>query len=92
MPVTLVFRCEFCAERPDPETQRSLEQQVLDMRHGEYVDAEPGRWLTYYEGVVAAIRSGGATPPPVTAAEAIGVLEILEAARESARRGAVVAL
>jgi predicted dehydrogenase len=58
----------------------------------ERLTMEPGRWLTYYEGVVAAIRSGGATPPPVTAAEAIGVLEILEAARESARRGVVVAL
>jgi predicted dehydrogenase len=53
---------------------------------------EPGRWLSYYEGIVAALRSGGATPPPVTAAEAVGVLELLEAARESAARGTVVAV
>ncbi|HWI72524.1 MAG TPA: Gfo/Idh/MocA family oxidoreductase [Baekduia sp.] len=53
---------------------------------------EPGRWLTFYEGVVEAIRSGGATPPPVTADEAVGVLELLEAARESAARGTVVAV
>jgi scyllo-inositol 2-dehydrogenase (NADP+) len=55
---------------------------------------EPGRWLSYYEGVVAAIRTGDATTatPPVTVGAAIGVLEILEAARESARRGEVVAL
>jgi scyllo-inositol 2-dehydrogenase (NADP+) len=58
----------------------------------ERLTMQPGRWLTYYEGVVAAIRSDGATPPPVTAAEAVGVLEVLEAARESARAGAVVTL
>ena len=42
MPVTVVFRCEICGSRPDPETQASLERQMLDLRHGEYVDAEPG--------------------------------------------------
>jgi scyllo-inositol 2-dehydrogenase (NADP+) len=59
---------------------------------GERLTMEPGRWLTYYEGVVAAIRSGGTVPPPVTAPEAAGVLAVLEAARESAERGAAVAL
>jgi scyllo-inositol 2-dehydrogenase (NADP+) len=53
---------------------------------------EPGRWPAFYEGVVAAIRGAGAVAPPVTAAEAVGVLEILEAARESAARGVVVEL
>lgn len=48
MPVGVVFRCQFCEARPDGETQRSLEQQMLDLRHGEYVDADPGRWLTWH--------------------------------------------
>ena len=48
MAVVVVFRCEICGERPDPETQRALEHQLLDLRHGEYVDAEPGRWLTWH--------------------------------------------
>ena len=46
MPVSVVFRCEICGARPDPGTQVALERQLLDLRHGEYVDADPGRWLT----------------------------------------------
>ena len=41
MPVSVVFKCEICDARPDPETQLSLERQLLDLRHGEYVDAAP---------------------------------------------------
>jgi hypothetical protein len=48
MPVLVVFRCEVCACRPGPETQASLERQLLDLRHGEYVDAEPERWLVWH--------------------------------------------
>jgi hypothetical protein len=48
MPVRPIFRCEICRCQPDPETQRDLEHQMLDLRHGEYVDAEPGRWLTWH--------------------------------------------
>jgi scyllo-inositol 2-dehydrogenase (NADP+) len=59
---------------------------------GERLTMEPGRWAAFYEGVVAAIRNGGVVAPPVTATEAVGVLEVLEAARESATRGVVVAL
>jgi scyllo-inositol 2-dehydrogenase (NADP+) len=59
---------------------------------GERLTMEPGRWAAFYEGVVAAIRSGGTVAPPVTATEAVGVLEVLEAARESSVRGAVIAL
>lgn len=59
---------------------------------GERLTMEPGRWVAFYEGVVAAIRSGGTVAPPVTAVEAVGVLELLEAARDSAARGTVVAL
>jgi predicted dehydrogenase len=59
---------------------------------GERLTMEPGRWAAFYEGVVAAIRSGGTSPPPVTATEAVGVLELLEAARDSSARGQVVAV
>ncbi|QEC49950.1 oxidoreductase [Baekduia soli] len=49
-----------------------------------------GDWGAYYRGVVAAIRDGAA--PPVTAQEAVGVLGLLDAARESAAGGGVVAV
>ncbi|MEP6953034.1 MAG: hypothetical protein ABI950_03095 [Solirubrobacteraceae bacterium] len=48
MPVKVVFSCEFCAARPDAETQTNLEHQLLDLRHGEYLDADPGNWLTWH--------------------------------------------
>jgi hypothetical protein len=48
MPVAVVFRCEICGRRPGPETQAALEHQLLDLRHGEYVDAEPERWLSWH--------------------------------------------
>jgi hypothetical protein len=48
MPVRPVFRCEFCGARPDHETQRELQRQMLDLRFGEYVDAGPGNWLTWH--------------------------------------------
>lgn len=47
-PVKVVFRCEICEAGPDPETQVALERQLLDLRHGEYVDADPGGWLTWH--------------------------------------------
>jgi hypothetical protein len=48
MSVSVLFTCELCGCSPDPETQRSLEAQLLDLRHGEYVDARPGGWLTWH--------------------------------------------
>jgi hypothetical protein len=48
MPIAVVFRCEICGRRPGPETQLALERQLLDLRHGEYVDAEPERWLSWH--------------------------------------------
>ena len=57
MPVAVVFRCEFCGCRPGPETQANLEHQLLDLRHGEYVDAEPDRWLVWHgRGIYGANR------------------------------------
>ena len=48
MPVRPIFTCELCGGRPDAETQASLQRQMLDLRFGEYVDAEPGDWLTWH--------------------------------------------
>jgi scyllo-inositol 2-dehydrogenase (NADP+) len=51
---------------------------------------EPGNYPAFYVGLVAALRSGG--PPPVDVRDAIEGLEVLEAVRESSRRGEVVVL
>jgi hypothetical protein len=51
MPVRVIFRCEVCGSHPDEETQHALERQLLDLRHGEYVDAgfgPPAPWLTWH--------------------------------------------
>jgi hypothetical protein len=48
MAVRVIFRCEICERLPDRETQVALEHQLLDLRHGEYVDADPGNWLTWH--------------------------------------------
>jgi hypothetical protein len=40
--------CEYCGARPDEETFAALRRQLLDLRFGEYVDADPGRWLTWH--------------------------------------------
>ena len=55
----------------------------------EPVETERGDYGAFYAGVVAALRDGGR--PPVPAREAVMVLEIIEAARESAGSGSVVA-
>lgn len=51
----------------------------------EPVPSEQGRYHDYYEGFARAVRDG--TPPPVTPAEAIAVLQVLDAARQSATEG-----
>jgi scyllo-inositol 2-dehydrogenase (NADP+) len=54
------------------------------------LETEPGRYLAFYEGMVAAIQ--GDAPPPVTLSDAIVGLEVIEAARASAERDAVIEL
>jgi predicted dehydrogenase len=56
----------------------------------EPIATEPGRYVEFYERMERAIRDG--TPPPVPLEEAIAGLEVIEAARESAARAAVVEL
>ncbi len=50
----------------------------------------PGDYPAYYAAVAKALREGG--PNPVEAREAAAALDVLEAARESARDGRVVTL
>jgi predicted dehydrogenase len=54
------------------------------------VKSQPGAYLRFYEGVAAALRTG--SPAPVDPWDAVEVLEVLEAARESSRMGTVVRL
>ena len=56
----------------------------------EIVESEPGAYQRYYAGVAEALRSGG--PAPVDVWDAIAVLEVIEAARDSSRTGKVVEL
>ncbi|MFE7773104.1 Gfo/Idh/MocA family oxidoreductase [Streptomyces sp. NPDC057445] len=57
---------------------------------GTPVKTLPGDYPAYYAAVAAALREG--TPPPVTAHEAADALDVLEAARRSAREGVTVEL
>lgn len=56
----------------------------------EPVRRAPGGSADYYAGVRDALLTG--SPPPVTAEEAVAVVEVLDAARRSARDGVVVTL
>lgn len=57
---------------------------------GSPVPTLPGDYPAYYAGVAKALRDGGL--PPVTAAEAAATLDVIEAARTSARDGVTVEL
>ncbi|MDX3849159.1 Gfo/Idh/MocA family oxidoreductase [Streptomyces sp. AK02-01A] len=57
---------------------------------GSPVETEPGDYPAYYAGIATALREG--TAPPVTAHEAAAALDVLEAARLSAREGRTVTL
>jgi predicted dehydrogenase len=81
-------------ERPDaPGFGREPRERWGMLGAGDSVEpleTEPGRYLAFYEGMVAAIRDGAR--PPVPLFDAIAGLEVIEAARESAERRAVVEL
>ena len=40
------------------------------------METEPGDWPAFYRGVATALREG--SPPPVTAAAGVAVLEVIE--------------
>lgn len=54
------------------------------------VPTDPGNYARFYDRLVAALRDG--SPPPVDPAEAVAALEVLDAARRSARESRVVRL
>ena len=54
------------------------------------VRSEPGNYPRFYALVAQAIATG--TPPPVTTAEGIAMMDVLQAARVSARQGRIVEL
>ncbi|MCD9032606.1 oxidoreductase [Luteimonas sp. Y-2-2-4F] len=54
------------------------------------VASVPGDYRAYYAGIREALRSDA--PPPVTVAEALSTMRVLDAARDSASRGVRVAL
>jgi predicted dehydrogenase len=56
----------------------------------EPVPSAQGRWRDFYTGLERCLREGAA--PPVAADDALRDLEVLDAARESGRRGVVVNL
>lgn len=57
---------------------------------GEPVPSAAGRWSEFYDAINRCLRDGA--PPPVAAEDAVRGLEVLDAARESARRGVVIDL
>jgi predicted dehydrogenase len=54
----------------------------------EPVPSVDGRWGEFYEAMYRCLRDGG--EPPVAAEDAVRDMEVLDAARESAMRGAVI--
>ena len=63
-------------------------------REGELVTAKlatlPGNYLSYYQGMAAAIAHGA--PAPVSAAEALNVIKVIDLAMRSSREQRVIAL
>ena len=77
----------------DADWGREPKEQWGSLSTGEgirAVETEPGAYQEYYGGVAEALRSGAR--PPVDVQDSIDVLEVLEAARESARTGEIVEL
>ncbi len=73
-----------------PEAWGRLVTEIAGMQVDGRVETAPGSYETYYALVRDAIRSGGA--PPVSLAEAVAALRVIEAARESAQTGTVIHL
>ena len=76
----------------EPAAAAALLRRVLD--DGTVVEdavaLEDGRWPDFYPRLASAIRGEG--PPPATAAEAVATAQVLDAARNSGSRGAIVSL
>jgi len=70
-------------EEPDDRWGRLVRGE-----QGEPVRSAAGSWREFYLGVYRCLRDGAA--PPVAALDAVTGLQVLDAARESARRRVVV--
>jgi predicted dehydrogenase len=73
--------------RPGDEEPWGVEPQsrwgrLVQGDESEAVPSEPGAWPAFYAQLERALREGG--PPPVDPADAIAVLEVIDAARRSA--------
>ena len=73
--------------RPDDPEPWGIEPEerwgrLVQGDEGEPVLSEPGGWPVFYTEFERALRDGG--PPPVDPADAVAVLEVLDAARRSA--------
>jgi hypothetical protein len=47
VPSRLIFRCEYCGTRAEGLTEKGLETTLQEFLFGEYLDVEPGHWLTW---------------------------------------------
>ena len=80
-------------ERAGPEWGREPRERWGVVAAGDdrrEVETEPGAYPGFYAELAAALREGG--PPPVDAADGVLVLELIEAAFESARDRRLVQL
>lgn len=75
------------SEEPEVPEDGGLLGAAPDARR---LPARPGDWGAFYAGVAACLAGEG--PMPVTGREGLAVLRVLDAARTSARTGAVVPL
>ncbi len=73
--------------RPDDSEPWGIEPEsrwgrLVKGEQSETVPSEPGAWPRFYTKLERALREGG--PPPVDPADAVAVLEVIDAARRSA--------
>jgi scyllo-inositol 2-dehydrogenase (NADP+) len=73
-----------------PEAWGRLATEVAGLPVEGRIETLAGSYETYYALIRNAIREGGS--PPVTLAEALAALRVIEAARESAQRRAIISL
>jgi predicted dehydrogenase len=73
-----------------PEAWGRLVTEIAGMQADARVETAAGSYETYYALARDAVRYGA--PPPVSLAEAIAALRVIEAARESSQRGAIIQL
>jgi predicted dehydrogenase len=76
--------------REPPEAWGRMTTEADGVAHDAALESEPGRYQAFYDGVRDALIHGA--PPPVAPADAAAAVRVIEAAHESGRTGAVVAL